>query len=151
MLISDMIDREIYSADLAGKICGYVHERSGGRGFGGGLFTKRKGGGNSFPIWNGYEMRIFDRGQSIEAVIARSNGQSALHLKEQLRDLSVEKKYRDVISSVYIEDRGEDLAVGVRFVPMENSAGRTQNDRKLFHAFLNAAVKPALSAAFGEK
>lgn len=141
---------------LARRTCSHVIESAGGpdskyvRGLEeAGLFKCNSDLNNRVIVWYRYRLTYYDDGPDIRVVVDRTGGDIPQDFANKFNKLKVPSNYREVISRVESHLEGKELTLRVRFVSRSNTAGRTQNEDKLFYAIHNCISKPVFSAILG--
>ena len=131
----------------AGRYCAHMHEivgKSGGR-FASGIFKVDPSESNCFSASGGYRISIEDYGNYMRVTFNGKKVNAGL-LKNKIGELTVPTKYRNVLSSLKIDEREGRLSVDARFVPRNNASGRSQNEDHIYFSIRNVVIKPVFSA-----
>jgi hypothetical protein len=133
---------------LAGRYCSHMKEiaRESNVQYSKGMFEVDSYESNSFSALGGYVVRFKDEGNYLRVTF---NGQETDvgALKEKIGKLNVPTKYRNIFSSLKVEEKDKKLCVDARFVPHDNASGRYQQDEdKIYYSVRNSIVKPVFKA-----
>jgi hypothetical protein len=98
-----------------------------------------------FYSWNHFRIRVYDEGAAVRFVIDRK----AVDVEDLRYRIHPELKGRDreVFDSVEVEVLSdEEVEVEAHFTKQQNSSGRVQNEKRLYHALYRSVIRPIIIA-----
>ncbi|MCA9485796.1 MAG: hypothetical protein KC506_03050, partial [Nanoarchaeota archaeon] len=81
-------------------------------------------------------------------VVLNDGAEDFKGIREIIKVGKIPSNYKGVLSNVESILSEGNLEIRARFVPQDNTEGRTQNEDKLFNSVFKSAIKPLLDAVY---